>query len=80
MWSHVIYTVVKLIFLTHIIFLNFVSLVNHEQNHGHEQNHKAMSKIKDWSNHIVRPFWHCASECRKDDSTSDAEALRIMKV
>ena len=39
-----------------------------------------MKKIKEWSNHIVRHFWHCSSECRKDDSTSDAEALRVMKV
>lgn len=41
---------------------------------------KGMSKVKDWSNHIVRHFWHCASECRKDDSTPDAEALRRIKV
>lgn len=39
-----------------------------------------MKKIKDWSNNIVRHFWHCASECRKDESMSDAEALREMKV
>ena len=40
----------------------------------------AMRKIQDWSPHIVKHFWHCASTCRKDDSTTDEEALKIMKV
>jgi hypothetical protein len=39
-----------------------------------------MGKIKDWSTHIVRHFWHCASICRKDDTTSDEEALKVLKV
>ena len=39
-----------------------------------------MAKIKDWSSHIVRHFWYCASECHKDESISDAEALKLMKV
>ena len=39
-----------------------------------------MSKVKDCSNHIVRHFWHCASESQKDDSILNAEALRRLKV
>ena len=39
-----------------------------------------MQKIKDWSAHIVRHFWHCASSCRENEATSDEEALRVMKV
>jgi hypothetical protein len=39
-----------------------------------------MQKIKDWCSHIVRHFWYCAAECRKDANTSDTEALRVMKV
>ena len=39
-----------------------------------------MAKIEDWSSHIIRHFWYCASECQKDESTSDAEALKLMKV
>ena len=39
-----------------------------------------MAKIKDWSSHIVRHFWYCTSECHKDESISDAEALKLMKV
>ena len=38
-----------------------------------------MSKIKDWSSHIVRYFWYCASACRKEQTTSDLEALKVMK-
>ena len=39
-----------------------------------------MKKIKDWSSHIIRHFWYCASECKTDESTSDDEALKLMKV
>ena len=41
---------------------------------------KKMKKIKDWSLHVVRHFWHCSSSCRKDENTSDDEALRVMKI
>ena len=41
---------------------------------------KRMKKINDWSAHIVRHFWHCSSECRKDETTTDEEALKVMKV
>jgi hypothetical protein len=39
-----------------------------------------MLKVKDWSSHIIRHFWYCASACRKDNSTSDEEELKVMKV
>jgi hypothetical protein len=39
-----------------------------------------MKKIKDWSSHIVRHFWYCASECKADESMSDADALKLIKV
>ena len=39
-----------------------------------------MHKVKDWSTHIVRHFWHCANVCRKDETTTDTEALKVMKV
>lgn len=39
-----------------------------------------MSKIKDWSNHIIRHFWYCSSVCKVSATTSDEEALKIMKV
>ena len=39
-----------------------------------------MQKFKDWSAHIVRRFWHCASSCRENEATSNEEALRVMKV
>ena len=41
---------------------------------------KAMKKVKDWSSHIIRHFWHCSSLCRSDNTTSDEEALKVMKV
>ena len=37
-------------------------------------------KIYDWSSHVVRHFWYCAGECKTKESTSDAEALKLMKV
>ena len=39
-----------------------------------------MKKVKDWSAHIITHFWHCSSACRKDETTSDEEALKTMKV
>jgi hypothetical protein len=39
-----------------------------------------MKKINDWSAHIARHFWHCSSVCRKDETTTDEEALKTMKV
>ena len=39
-----------------------------------------MQKIKDWSPHIIRHFWYCSSACRKDETTTDEEALRLIKV
>ena len=39
-----------------------------------------MHKMKDWSTHIVRHVWHCANVCRKDETTTDTEALKVMKV
>ena len=39
-----------------------------------------MQKIKDWSPHIIRHFWYCSSACRQDETTTDKEALRLMKV
>lgn len=41
---------------------------------------KAMSKIKAWSSHIIRHFWYCSSVCKISSTTSDEEALKIMKV
>jgi hypothetical protein len=41
---------------------------------------KAMQKVKDWTAHIIRHFWHCSSACRQNDETSDEEALKVMKV
>jgi hypothetical protein len=41
---------------------------------------KPMRKIKDWSSHIVKHFWYCANVCRKEETTSDLEALKVMKV
>jgi hypothetical protein len=41
---------------------------------------KAMKKVKDWSAHIITHFWHCSGACRKDETTSDEEALKTMKV
>ena len=41
---------------------------------------KPMNKIKDWSSHIVKHFWYCSSMCGKDETTSDSEALKVMKV
>jgi hypothetical protein len=41
---------------------------------------KGNEKVKDWSAHIITHFWHCSSACRKDETTSDEEALKTMKV
>lgn len=39
-----------------------------------------MDKIKAWADDIILHFWHCASTCRPTASTSDDEAVEIMKV
>ena len=41
---------------------------------------RAMKKIKDWSPHIIQLPWYCSSSCGQDNTTSDDEALRLMKV
>lgn len=41
---------------------------------------KPMNKIKAWSDHIVKHFWYCSSVCKQTETTSDEEALKIMKV
>ena len=41
---------------------------------------RSMQKIKAWTDHIIRHFWYCSSSCKENDTTSDEEALRIMKV
>ena len=39
-----------------------------------------MSKIKTWSDHIIKHFWHRSSVCKLTETLSDEEALKIMKV
>ena len=39
-----------------------------------------MGKIKDWTDHIIRHFWYCSSVCKLNPTTSDEEALKLMKV
>lgn len=41
---------------------------------------KDMEKIKAWADDIILHFWHCASSCKHTVTTSDDEAVEIMKV
>ena len=43
-------------------------------------NLKNMGKIQTWSDHIINHFWYCASICKSTATTSDEEALKVMKV
>ncbi|XP_068739095.1 uncharacterized protein [Montipora capricornis] len=40
---------------------------------------KSMSKIKAWSDAIIKHFWYCCCVCKQSESTSDEEALKVMK-
>lgn len=39
-----------------------------------------MDKVQAWSDHIILHFWHSASICKTSATTSDEEALKLMKV
>ena len=39
-----------------------------------------MGKIQTWSDHIINHFWYCARICKSTATTSDEEALKVMKV
>lgn len=42
-------------------------------------NLKNMGKIQTWSDHIINHFWYCASICKSTATTSDEEALKVLK-
>jgi len=39
-----------------------------------------MGKIRTWSDHIINHFWYSDSICKSTATTSDDEALKVMKV
>lgn len=39
-----------------------------------------MGKIKAWTDHIITHFWYCSNVCKLTPTTSDEEALKVMKV
>ena len=41
---------------------------------------REMRKIKARSGHTIPHFWYCSSVCKPSPTTSDEEALKVMKV